>query len=454
MGTVGLNFGSASSGAGFDVAAAVTSILAIETGVETPYKAQIAASQAQDAAFTSLGTGLAALSTAIGSLTNFDGVLAAKDGSSSDTSILSLSSASASAIAGSHSVVVTSLASTSSEYSDSVANKADTLSGSLSLQVGSGSTQSIDIDGSNNTLASLAAAINSGSYGVSASVVTDTHGSRLSLVSGTGGSAGTLTLGGQITDQTTAKAINFTVGQPGADAQLTVDGLATTSASNTVTGAIPGVTFQLLAAQPNATVQIQITNDNASVVTALQSVVTAYNALATQIKTQEGNTAAGVAEPLFGDPTLALLQNQLTGALTGGKSGAITSIDQLGLSLGQDGQLTLDQSTLQSTLNSNYTDVEGYLQGTGGFGQKLTAVLNGLSASSPEGALALALAQNATRESGLNGDIASVEARAAIDKTTLTTELNLANQILQSIPGQLDQVNEIYSAVTGYGEKS
>ena len=39
MGTVGLNFGSASSGTGFDVSAAVTSILAIETGVETPYKA-------------------------------------------------------------------------------------------------------------------------------------------------------------------------------------------------------------------------------------------------------------------------------------------------------------------------------------------------------------------------------------------------------------------------------
>jgi flagellar hook-associated protein 2 len=32
----------------------------------------------------------------------------------------------------------------------------------------------------------------------------------------------------------------------------------------------------------------------------------------------------------------------------------------------------------------------------------------------------------------------------------LTDELNTANQILQSIPAQLNQVNEMYSAITGY----
>jgi flagellar hook-associated protein 2 len=32
--------------------------------------------------------------------------------------------------------------------------------------------------------------------------------------------------------------------------------------------------------------------------------------------------------------------------------------------------------------------------------------------------------------------------------------LNAANQILQSIPGQLNQVNEMYSAITGCNERS
>ena len=312
MGTVGLSFGSATSGAGFDVAATVTSILAIEGAVETPWKAQLTSLQAKDTALTSLGTGLSSLSTALSSLTDFDGVLATKDGSSSDTNVLTLSSASSSAIAGSHTVVVTSLASTSSKYSDCLTNKGDVLSGSISLQIGSSAAQTIALGSSNNTLAGLATAINSGKYGVTASVVTDTSGSRLSLVSTASGSAGQLTVGGSLTDTATQAAMAFTTGADGADAHLTVDGLATTSASNTVTGAIPGVTFQLLEAAPTTTLQVQITNDNSSVVTAMQSLVTAYNSIATSIATQEGKDATGAAEPLFGDPTLSLIQTQLT----------------------------------------------------------------------------------------------------------------------------------------------
>jgi flagellar hook-associated protein 2 len=38
----------------------------------------------------------------------------------------------------------------------------------------------------------------------------------------------------------------------------------------------------------------------------------------------------------------------------------------------------------------------------------------------------------------------------AAQKTSLTDELNTANQILQSIPSQLSEVNEMYSAITGY----
>ena len=454
MGTVGLSFGSATSGAGFDVATTVTSILAIEQGIETPWKTQLTSLQAKDAAFTSLGTGLSSLSTALSALTDFDGVLAAKEGSSSDTNVLTLNSASSSAVAGSHTVVVTSLASTSSQYSDELSNRSDLLSGSISLQVGSGAAQTISLDSSNNTLASLATAINSGSYGVTASVVSDTNGSRLSLVSQSG-SAGTLSVGGSLEDQTQSQAIGFRVGTTGADAQLTVDGLATTSASNTVTGAIPGVTFQLLAAAPSTTLQIQITNDNSSVETAVQALVTAYNSVVSTVTTQEGKDASGNAEPLFGDPTLSLVQSQLAAALSGGKaSGAISNIAQLGLSLGANGQLTLDASTLDAALNANYADVTGFLQNAGSFGQNFSSVLNGLSSSGTTGAVYLALQQDATEETGLNANVTAEDARIATDKVSLTTELNAANQILQSIPSQLTEVNELYSSLTGYNENA
>jgi flagellar hook-associated protein 2 len=453
MGTVGINFGNLATGNGFDVASTVASIQAISGGVETPWKAQIASLQAQDTAFSTIGTALSTFSTALGSLTNFDGVFASKLGSSSDTNVLTLSSASAAAVAGSHTVTVTSLAATSSNYSDRVTNVSDTLSGSLEIKVGS-NDQTVTIDSSNNTLKTLAAAINAGSYGVTASVVQDTQGYRLSLVSQTSGTAGQITLTPSLTDTSnTNTAVHFSVGQSGADAVLNVDGLDTTSASNTVTGAIPGVTFQLLAAAPSTPVQIQVTNDNGSIETAFSSLVTAYNAVVSDIKTQEGKDSTGKAEPLFGNTTLAAIQTQIAQAMLGGAAvGGIANIAQLGLSLGQDGKLTLQTSTLDAALNSNFSDIMGFIQNQGSFGQGLTTTLDQLGSVSTKGAIYLALQQNTAQEASLNLDVSNEDTLLATQKTALTKELNAANQILQGIPDQLNEINQIYSAETGYNQ--
>jgi flagellar hook-associated protein 2 len=453
MATVGINFGAATSGTGFDVTSTVNQILAVSQGIETPWNTQLTSLQAQDTALSGIGTDLSTLSTAVSALTDFQGVLAGKEGSSSDTNVLALTSASNTAIAGSHTVVVTSLASTSSNYSDEVTNTSDTLSGSLSIQIGSAAAKTIAIDSSNDTLSTLASAINNGSYGVTASVITDANGSRLSLTSSTSGSAGQITLGGALTDATTSTALSFHVGQSGADANLTVDGLPLTSASNTVTGAIPGVTFQLLSSAPSESIQIQITNNNTGVETAVQSFVTAYNTVAGDIKTQAGHDTSGNPEPLYGSPTMALIQTQLSQALNGGTaSGTITSIEQLGITANPDGTLTLDVTKLDSILNSNYSDVTGYLQNTGSWGQSLSTTIDGLGNATPKDAISLELSQNATVESGLNTDISNENALIATEKSNLTTELNTANQELQAIPEQLSEVNEIYSAVTGYNQ--
>ena len=163
MATVGINFGSATSGAGFDVATTVASIVAIQQGIETPWKTQLTALKAQDTALSSIGTDLSALSTSVAALTNFDGVMVQKQGSSSDPNVLALSAAGTTAVAGSHTVTVNQLAQTSSFYTNEAANATDTLSGSLTIAVGSAKGQTISIDSSNNTLNTLAAAINTGS---------------------------------------------------------------------------------------------------------------------------------------------------------------------------------------------------------------------------------------------------------------------------------------------------
>jgi flagellar hook-associated protein 2 len=454
MGTVGINFGAATSGQGFDVASTVTAILASQQAVETPWQTQLTALKAQDAVFTTLGTDLSTLSTAMQSLTDFSGVLSAMDGSSSNDNVLSLTSAATGAVAGSHTVLVNSLAQTSSDYSDTLTNGGDTLSGSLTIQVGSGTSQTITIDSNSDTLATLASTINAENIGVNASVITDVSGSRLSLVSGTSGSAGQLTITGGLTDATTSTAIGFSTGQTGQDASLTVDGVALQSGSNTVTTAIPDVTFQLLSTSATP-VQVQITNDTSSISTAVSAVVSAYNTVVGDISGQEGNDSNGNPEPLFGSTTLSMLQSQLTSALIGGSSsGSISSITQLGISFNQDGTLTLDNDTLNSVLNSDFTDVTGFLQNTGSFGQTFSSTLNNLGTQAPDGSIYLAQQQNSAEEASLNLSITNEQALLATEQTNLTTELNTANQILQSIPSQLTEVNELYSAVTGYNTQN
>lgn len=339
MGTVGLSFGSPTSGTGFDVSSTVASIVGNLRNVETPWKTQLTSLQSQDTAISSLGTLFSNLSNDLSSLTNLTGIMAQKTGSSSDTSVLELTSASASAVAGTHTVVVKSLATTSSGYLTPIANADDTISGSITLQVGvSGKAQTIDVPASDSTLTGLAAAINASGVGVTANVLTDSSGSRLSLVSGTSGAKGSITVdstSNTIVDKTNSNAaLGYTasVATP-VDAQLTVDNTDMSSASNTVTGLIPGLTFQLLS--PSAkesdgslqSIQVVIGNDNTDVASTVNTMVSDYNSLVSAMNAQEGNDSSGNPEPLFGSPTLSLLQQQLLGSMnTQNPNGYLDSI--------------------------------------------------------------------------------------------------------------------------------
>jgi len=573
MGAVGINFGAATSGTGFDVTTTVASVVANLQQIETPWNTQLTSLKSDSTALTSIGTDLGSLSTSLQALTDFDGVMVEKEGSSSDSDVLTLTSADPTATAGSHTIVVSKLAQTSSDYSDPIA-AGDTIGGALTIQVGpSGAPQTIPVvSGASDTLATYAAAINAAGLGVSASVISDTTGSRLSLVSETSGLAGQLTItqGGTIaaipsattpadgvaptattpaTDTftlpassselsgtfsyaigdgsaatvnlgstplslaATAQALNADAGFSGAglvasvtganlvitgaidptgeaaidtsgsaltttipavtyagladvttptstlnintgliaqDAKLTVDGVSIDTGSNIVSTAIPGVTFQLLSASTTP-VQAQVTNDNADIETAFQTFVSAYNTVLGDLTTQEGNTSTGSAEPLYGNPIVSQLQSALSVALTAGSpSGSVSSLDQLGITVNNTGTLTFNNSVLDGVLNSNYSDVVGFMQNSGSFGQTLATTLGNLGSSSPTGAITLALAANSSQETAFNDDITAQNALIATQQTNLTSELNTANQVLQAIPEQLDEMNELYSAMTGY----
>lgn len=450
MGTVGLSFGSPTSGAGFDVASTVSQIVANMRNVETPWKNQLTALQSQDTVFTQIGSDLSTLASDLQQLTDPTGSLLQKDGSSSDNSVVTITNAGTSAVAGSHSIVVTQLAQTASSVSDVIGGADATLSGTLTIN-----GQDLTIDSSDDTLTSLVAKINSGDYGVNASVITDTSGSRLSLVSTTSGSAGSVNA--SWTDGS-GNAINFT-SQAGQDAQLTVDGVSVTSATNTVSTVIPGITFQLLSTNTSSNpVQLQIVNDTSAAGNAISQFVTDYNAVMKDLNTQEGNDSSGNPEPLFGNPTIAMLQEQLQAAVTSiQSSGNITSLAQLGITMNVDGTLGADDNgdALNSALSDNFQDVVNLFQPGNGFtslGDTLTSVLNNLGTSNSNSVLSLAESENTSQEQQLNANITKEEATITAQQTSLTNELNEANFLLTEIPQQIQNINEIYSAITGYNE--
>ncbi|MDR3724771.1 MAG: flagellar filament capping protein FliD [Terracidiphilus sp.] len=319
MGTVGISYGSPTSGKGFDVSATVATIVGNLENVETPWKTQLSKLEKQDTVISNLGTLLSTVSKDLSTLTDAAGVLSYKTGASSNNSVLELTHADSSASAGTHTVVVKNLAATSSGYLNEITNSSDTLSGSITLQVGSGKSKTITLD-KGDTLSDLKDAINSSGVGITASLLTDSSGTRLSLVSGTSGAGGEISVtGNTIADGTTTLA--YKSGTTGADANLVIDGMNTTSSSNTVSGLIPGLTFQLLSASSKdssgdyTAVQVVIANDTSGVESSLNTFVNDYNALVSAINTQEGNDSAGAAEPLFGSPTLSLLQQQLMSSL-------------------------------------------------------------------------------------------------------------------------------------------
>ncbi len=432
MGTVGLSFGSPTSGAGFDVSATVSSIVANLQNIETPWKTQLTSLESQDAAISSLGTLFSNLSNDVSLLTDLQGILSGKTGSSSDNNVLALTAANSSAVAGTYTVEVSNLAQTSSGYLAPIVNAGDTLAGSITLQVGSGTPHQITLGSNDNTLAGLASAINSSSVGITASVLTDASGSRLSLVSGTSGAAGNITVtANSIVDSsstttiapaysagTSSSGVLMPIASAGSDAltgsvsitvaggtahvisvpttagnnnlaglegainaanlgvtativtngdgssslaltsgsngtlavtpslvdttnslaymspvqginaNLTVNGVNLTSASNTVANLIPGVTFQLLApSSAGAQTQVVIGNDNSGVESAVNQFVTDYNSLVSAMNAQEGLDSSNHAEPLFGSPTLSLLQQQLfSGMNATNPNGTLTAI--------------------------------------------------------------------------------------------------------------------------------
>ncbi|MDP3124531.1 MAG: flagellar filament capping protein FliD [Thiobacillus sp.] len=256
-------------------------------------------------------------------------------------------------------------------------------SGAAFTSNGSG-TVSLTIDGSNNTLEGIRDAINAAAPGVTATIVNDGSGTpyRLALSSSNSGVSNSFkitTSGGDgsinsLLGYDPAGTQNLTQTLAAQNANLTVNGIAITSASNTVSEAIQGVTLTLKNTTSTPT-SLTIERDTSSIKTAASSFVDAYNALASQIKSRSAygsTTSAGGS--LAGDGTLRLMQDQLRGIfMTPAIGGTLTTLSQVGITFQRDGSLKLDGNKLDNAVSTNFSEVNNLFTSSTGYTARLEA---------------------------------------------------------------------------------
>jgi flagellar hook-associated protein 2 len=434
-------------GSGIDVSSLVQSALANQFAELAVMQNQQSAIATEQTALTSFTTDVEALQTAAQALTDPAGLLTDVTASSSNSGIVSATATPGTAT-GTHTVVVSSLATTSSAYSTAVATSSTPLAtGTISIQIGSNAPTQITVDSTDNTLDGLALAINNANLGVSASVINDATGSRLAIESDTSGAPGNLT----ITSSTGLPT--FTQAVAGANASLTVDGIPISSTSNTVTGAIDGVTLNLAAASPGTPVTISLGPDVADQTTAINNYVSAYNTVINDINTQETvDGSSGSAGPLAADSTLSLTQSLILAsssyAMTG--NGAISELSDLGVTMNNDGTLSVDSGTLSNALETDPASVQSFFDATasGSFGANVTSALNTL-ADPVTGALTTDANGLTQSQTSITQEISDFQDQINTQQTALTAEYDTVDTTLQELPLLLSQVNSQLASLSG-----
>lgn len=227
--------------------------------------------------------------------------------------------------------------------------------GTLTLTAGP-NTLAIEIDASNHTLAGIRDAINAkaAGKGVAASLVTADDGARLIItsldtglahavrVSASGGDGGLTAL---VYDPPTTT--NLTQLTAAADARVKAEGFERTSASNTVTDLISGVSITLTQAEPAVLRELSITGDPAVLRTAAKNFVGAYNASIASIATTTAyNTTTKVAAALNGDSLVRGANRELRDTV----SADVGDLKALGITIGKDGTLKLDETAFDAAL--------------------------------------------------------------------------------------------------------
>lgn len=227
----------------------------------------------------------------------------------------------------------------------------------------------VNIDFANDTLQTLATKIAAVGGGVSASVESVTvNGTEQYRVKVTGASTPAFTDANSALEE-----LGFLQSSWGnqlvaaQDAAFTIDGIAFTSATNQVTGILPGITLNLLKDDDSSV--ITLSQDNEGIKTKVNDFVEAYNSLVDFVKNNtKFDKDSFQAGALFGDSTTQLVESTLANSLFNNVVGLSANMDNLadiGMTFDSGGKLKLDSAELIEALAANPNAVSSLFRATG-----------------------------------------------------------------------------------------
>ena len=376
-------------GSGLDLNSLVTNLLEAERApVENSLNRQEAKLSSDLSGVGLMKGALSSFQTSLGGLGNANSYNT-RLASNSNSDALAISSTNKSEV-GAYNIEINSIA-----KSHSLASPASTFS-HITDTVGTGSIQirlgtitgpnfssfavnadkplkTITVDSTNNSLVGLKDHINDGDFGVTAAIINDGSGYRLTLTSNDSGAKNALEI--NITDTGdsnntdtnglsvfayNASTANLLESQAAVDASISVNGLAVTSATNTLSDVIEGVTLTLKATTTSA-VSLNISESNAQLSESVKDIIGAYNEA---IKTLEELSTAGSetsqAGLLSGDAGLRNITSGLRRLITSpvdGLNGSVTALSNIGILTQSDGTLSIDETKLSNAIKENPTDV-------------------------------------------------------------------------------------------------
>ena len=332
---------------------------------------------------------------------------------------------------------------------------------SISLSIGGVPTTITTTAGEKSDYNQLAAAINNApnnvtttgstttpSAFVTAAVTTNAAGDQTLTI--TSNSAAQFSINEPSTTPGQSAGFGFTQAVAGTDASVTVDGVPGDYASNTVTGAIPGVTLTLLGTTSGTPAALTVASDATQASNAINQFVTDYNTAIGLVTSQfQFSSATGSEGVLASDPIVRSLQATLQQALNyvavpaTGTTTTVTTLNDLGIAAGSDGTLSVDTTTLNNALTNNALDVQNFFEGTSlnGFAAQMNTAMNTFT-SPANGAFTVDLSSISASSTAITSQINNFETSYIANQQIVMTAMYSAAEIaLQQLPQQMAQLN-------------